>query len=495
MQSPFSFSHGASRRAALAIFLCLGLAALAPAQQKKAKTAGKNSGATQSVADFPTADAPWQAGVLSEKRKDFESNIKALLALPADQVKPHPAANDFPGLPKGVASPVKKNITIDTRIDRWHSTGLYALPGKIISVTGPGKAAGQKLEVRIGSHTDKLWGDNQTKWTRIPEIVRVASIDAAVTTTASPFGGLIYIKVPADCKLGEIEFQIDGGIPAPHFVLGKTKVDQWLRAIRNHPAPWAELECKFAILSVPSEEIRKLDDPTPVLQLWDKIVKGEDDLAAVNNRTSPERICFDRQISAGYMHSGYPFMAHLPQAKEAVQFDLLKKGNWGFFHELGHNHQKSEWTPEGTGEVTCNIFSMYIMETVCGQPKGAHGAMAPDKRKENMRKYFGGGADFAMWKKDPFLALILYYQLAEGFGWKPFTRVFAEYRDMPAAQKPKTEIDKHSQFMVRFSRAVNKNLGPLYMAWNIPVSDEAVASLKNLQPWLPEPNFPAAYRK
>jgi len=42
-------------------------------------------------------------------------------------------------------------------------------------------------------------------------------------------------------------------------------------------------------------------------------------------------------------------------------------GNWGIFHELGHNMQRSCWTPPGTGEVTVNIFSLKAMQMTTGQ--------------------------------------------------------------------------------------------------------------------------------
>ena len=37
---------------------------------------------------------------------------------------------------------------------------------------------------------------------------------------------------------------------------------------------------------------------------------------------------------------------------------------WGCFHEIGHNLQNKRWTPTGTGEVTCNIFGVFINNQV-----------------------------------------------------------------------------------------------------------------------------------
>ncbi|NIR01199.1 MAG: hypothetical protein GTN78_13535, partial [Gemmatimonadales bacterium] len=74
-------------------------------------------------------------------------------------------------------------------------------------------------------------------------------------------------------------------------------------------------------------------------------------------------------------------------------------------------------------------------------------------------------------------------------GWDAYKRVFAEYRGLPESERPKTDADKRDQWLMRFSRAVGKNLGPFFTAWGIPTSQEARASLSDLPTWLPE-NFP-----
>ena len=38
------------------------------------------------------------------------------------------------------------------------------------------------------------------------------------------------------------------------------------------------------------------------------------------------------------------------------------RGNFRLFHEIGHNMQRDAWTPSYHGEVTNEIFALYIME-------------------------------------------------------------------------------------------------------------------------------------
>ena len=130
-------------------------------------------------------------------------------------------------------------------------------------------------------------------------------------------------------------------------------------------------------------------------------------------RARPERYVADEQISAGYMHSGYPIMTHLDAAPRFVDLArLATEGDWGMFHEMGHNHQHPDWTFDGTVEVTCNLFSLYLMETVCAKGVG-HPAMAPESIATNRRRYVLEGASFDTWKSKPFTALIMYYELKQ----------------------------------------------------------------------------------
>jgi hypothetical protein len=133
---------------------------------------------------------------------------------------------------------------------------------------------------------------------------------------------------------------------------------------------------------------------------------------------------------------------------------------------------------------------MYTIETVCKKPwiKGHEGL---SNRERQIAKYIGGGRKFEMWKSDPFLALQMYAQLVEGFGWETFKKVFAQYRDLPKDQRPRGEEQERDQWMVRFSQACGRNLGPFFDAWGVPVSAKAREQIAALPAWMPA-DMPAA---
>ena len=414
--------------------------------------------------------------------------------LPAAQVVPSPAAEAFPGPVPTDAPRVTRTVEVDTAVDGWHSTGLYAAPGELITVEAPTSAADRGLRLRIGAHSDTLW--HLDSWERAPDITRTFPIAGERTAGANAFGGPIYVEVPEKCGLGVIRLTITNAVEAPYYVLGKTDPAEWRSSIRLRPAPWAELEGRNLILTVPSSVVRDLNDPEAAMAFWDEVLDADAGLASMpRQRQRPERICTDVQISAGYMHSGYPIMAFLDVVGIILSPTKLCGDHdggaaWGFFHELGHNHQSSDWNFEGTGEVTCNLFTLYDYETVCDTPaEKTREQCTREWREEATREYLAAGASFTKWQEDPFLGLIMYQQLKEGFGWDAFKRVFAEYRSLPADQKPKTDDERRDQWMVRFSRAVGRNLGPFFQVWGIPTSEQARQLIADLPGWIPE-GFP-----
>jgi len=429
-------------------------------------------------AAYPTREHPFrQADIL--KRIVLINELHKLKKLPPEEVKPHPAAADFPGAVPEDARPVTRTVEVNTAVPRWHSTGLYAAPGALITIEVPRAAVGKNLKVRIGAHKDKIW--NRPVWQRMPDISRAFNINSVNTPAANAFGGLVYIVVPKKCNLGTIKVTIAGAVEAPYFVRGKTDLNAWRNTIRKRPAPWAELATDKIIITTQSSYVRELDDPEALMEVWDRVLDACADLATIpHERESPERIVLDRQISAGSLHAGYPIMGHLRWSADAlVSRDALLKGNWGFFHELGHNHQSPAWTFEGTGEVTVNLFSLYVQEKVCGIKPSQDRRVGTKPRKKLIRQFLETG------QKKPFVFLVMYVQMQEGFGWDAFKKVFAEYRALPRNELPKTDDEKRDQWLVRFSRTVGRNLGPFFEWWRVPTSKKARDSIADLPVWMP----------
>jgi enhancin-like peptidase M60 family/peptidase M60-like protein len=417
--------------------------------------------------------------------------LDRLPSLPVHQVRAHPSAAVFPGVVPDSAPRATRRVMIDPGIPGWHSTGLYAPPGSRLEVSIPENATALGFALRIGAHKDRLW--HKPTWKRAPEISLQRPLIESHTQVASAFGGLVYVDVPRARNGDPIPVRIAGVVEAPCYRLGSTDTAAWQEQIRHRAAPWAELASDKVILTVPSRVVRGLDKPEALMRFWDRVLDACADLATrPRARKRPERYVADTQISAGWMHAGYPIMTHLKSAEVMVSVDRIRaEGAWGLFHEMGHNHQSRDWTFSGTSEVTVNLFTLYVQDTLLGK-RGQGFTPGPERDKKWAREwaaYQATGPDFAHWKKKPFLALISYVQLQEAFGWDTFQKVFADYRALRPEDRPKTDDQKRDQWLTRFSRRAGKNLGPFFQAWAIPTSEKARAEIADLPVWMPE-GFP-----
>ena len=439
----------------------------------------------------PTAKSPVKADQLAA-RVLVSLEGRELEKVPPAQVKAHPAAVNFPGPVPATAKRESVTVTLNPKIPGWHSTGLYAAPGEVVTVRVPASAAALGWKIRIGAHSDSLW--HLDSWKRFPDVSRSFAVKSPETPVANAFGGLIYIETPKSGDAATVNVELANAVRAPHYVHGKTTLANW-KELRAAPAPWGELETKKIVLTLPANVLRSLEDPVALMKVWDETLDLVADLATIpKDRPRAERIVCDEQISAGYMHSGYPIMTWLDMPPRLVSEAHMRKGDWGIGHELGHNHQVSDWTFEGTGEVTCNLFTMYIIDRI-GGTKPANGRVGLPVVAEHFRKHTANGKpDFAKWQADPFLALSMYVQLQHTFGWDAYKKVFAEYRALPASEKPKSTTERIDQWMVRFSRSVNRNLGPFFQAWGLPVTDAAMGSIAKLPAW-PKEEWPGTNGK
>lgn len=420
---------------------------------------------------------------------------RTYFSLPVAEARAHPAAASFPGVvPQEAPRLTDEAVPVDTSVPGWHSTALYAPAGEPITVRLPEAAATAGLGLQIGAHTDRLWnvaGD----WTRMPEVTRVWPLESIETAFFNPFGGLVYVTVPEGDGLSEpiVTVRIGGAVRAPVFRLG-TNVDAWPEAAKDSRAPWGEIIGRNMIVTAPGDLVRAAPDPSVVADTWDRLLDLAAELATEPmSRARPERFVTDRQLAYGYMHAGYPLFCHIDQAAHLVDVEhLLTEGNWGFFHEVGHNHQHPDWTFSGTVEVTVNLFTLYAFDRLVGMPPLAHERGDVDFVRAQMAKFDFDRPDFALWQSDPFLALAMYVQLQHAFGWEAYRTVFDEYRRLPDAERPITDADKRDQWLVRFSRAVGRDLGPFFAAWGVPTTQQARDAIADLPGWMPR-GFPETY--
>uniref|UniRef100_A0AAZ1XK53 Peptidase M60 domain-containing protein n=1 Tax=Oreochromis aureus TaxID=47969 RepID=A0AAZ1XK53_OREAU len=246
----------------------------------------------------------------------------------------------------------------------WISTGLYLSPGMSTYMVMPAETVNKHWKIQIGCQTDDLHRKDELK--RPPRVCERFPVTSEMMHVSNLWGGLIYLVAPPNTQVKGLEITVQKAVTAPYYKSGVTTAAEW-SLLRTAPGPWAELEFENIVLTVPSDAVRGLEHPDKVAALWDEIMRAIADLAAKPHKfPRKERFVTDVQISAGWMHSGYPIMAHHASAAEVVD---VKKGKqmWGPIHELGHNQQRSCWEfRPHTTDCTCNLWSVYVHEEVLG---------------------------------------------------------------------------------------------------------------------------------
>ncbi|CAF1425627.1 unnamed protein product [Adineta ricciae] len=379
---------------------------------------------------------------------------------------------------------METNVTyrVESNTSEWHSTGYYVAPNTPIKIDVLDQAGGSGWSVRIGCHTDNLV-DHETQ--RRPPLISLSkSLSFKRIQMSSQYGGLLFLESP-DASGCSITVSLHNIILSPTYDLTNAqRAVNWRHRQRHAQGTWTDIAGRHIVFNLPSRSVLNLTKTQldAALQFWDSVILASHNLRGTKP-THRERIVADIQPSVGYMHSGYPIVTQMniadPKSDQFVfNTNFLKKnGSWGIFHEIGHNLQRDWWTFDGTTEVTSNIFTLYVLDTICHIRPGIH--TWNREAISNTRQYIENGANFTMWKEDSSLALHIYAQLAREFDWKSYKSVFLHYeRIKPSLSNNQEKID---YWIETFSRQVQQNLVPLFKFWGFPISQPTINTLSSLK--------------
>ncbi|WP_129718089.1 M60 family metallopeptidase [Pedobacter sp. SYP-B3415] len=451
----------------------------------------------------PTPEKPWEnrnklqktalqlAYRIYEEEQDFAGH-------PERRAKGHEV---FPGAVPASAPRISTKLSLRIQVGRQglrepaegskilHSTGLYVPAGERVTIVLSDSLPANGLEIQVGLHDNELYHLDEIR--RIPvNTVRIQHFKAKKAEVYSPYGGLLLIGIPDTSRLTVLGLEVSGAIRAPRFKLGETTLADWNNNQKNLEAPWAELATDKIILNVPSYRIRQLTDPEALMKFWDEVMDADADLAIIpRKRLKAERIIADPEVAFGYMFTS-PEKIVVPDDEScALMLDeqaLRKKGSWGAFHEIGHRHQFTAIDFPALTEVTVNLYTMYVYDKVLGKGLYNHGSIQNKKAAiEQIKRYLNNKPDFAIWCNEPFIALSMYVQIIEAFGWKAIFDMHRSYRNLPASSLPRSEQEKIDLWFVTISTATASDLGRFFETWKIPVSEQARRRVSHLKPWFP----------
>lgn len=400
-----------------------------------------------------------------------------------------PGVSQFPGDFTCCPPTMHIVVEIESRLRDYHATGYYIPAGRslVVTMVTPFDVI-RTWSVSVGCHRDTLeQAQSQRRW---PNVVVTRALIGRHTAVTSPYGGLVYVESP-DAG-GTVRLELDNVVEAPYFdLMDPESVADWRRR-SSAPGLWADISGEHVTITLPASSVRHIDDPSVVMTTWDAVVTAYHDLRGTDPRHERRIwVVADEQPSVGYMHSGYPIVTHLDVANPTNADFLLDahalktRGSWGVFHEIGHNMQRDDWTFRGTGEVTCNVFTLYAMHVIANRGPWIHEWL--HGQLDNIRKYLCAGAPFEeCWEQDAGVALGVYAQLAHHFGWRCYKKVFREYEISRDCDTARSEEDKRNEWVRRFSSVAGYNLCPLVRFWGFPLTDSLEKDLSHLQPFLPD---------
>lgn len=414
------------------------------------------------------------------------------------------ASDDFPGA--SAAASERITVTIDgdapasdarylyaeTGAKLWRSTGVYARPGHSLRVSLAPRATSLGLEVLVGMHDRVLTAEPQ--WERVPSIARALPLREPEQAITSAFGGLVYVLVPAGIAAGPIDVTIDGGSRAPAFVRGRTTIGDWRAAIGASATPWTELISARATLTIPLSAARTITEPDALMSHWDAVVAAMAELAGTPLASlRPEQIVFDRQLPGGATGTaGYPLVRQIDRASLATDLPTLRTdGEWGTYVLLGRRFQSRDWLIPGAQDATNALFSLYALDRVCGRgiANSPYPPLAPLSRSTRIDTYVNGGRNYGR-DFNGLVALEMYLQLVEAFGWAAFRQLVHEYQALPEAERPATDDARVQQWAIRSSRVFNRDLSPFYGRWGLPLSASTRTATAMYPMWTEAPARP-----
>ncbi len=398
-----------------------------------------------------------------------------------------------------------QNLRISVAPSPQYSTGYYAAPGELIKLVVPAGIEG--LTVQIGAHTDNLGG--KFPLLRDPVIYNRKQLVSGVNYIRNLYGGHIYI-LATFAYPNPITFAISGAVVSPDFILGQTTDADWVAKVKASQVPWLELRAKSVIFTIPRDKVlatfnsnEPFTNPTAVFTKWNDVFAldynawmGLSDNAVDIRDRSPQsqwRGVLDIQLSLGYGHNGFPFVG-LNDSYWFTSFTSLNSlstssGQWGTYHEFGHNCQQgSVWSWSTLGETTNNLFNFKVANRIGANYNILHPAVSSGFPKAltfasgTGTKNFDQDAAMNAVDEAPFMKMLPFVQVFEKYNYAAMTYLYTQARH--ADRLNSNDITKHNFVYEKLSDYTQTDLAPFFDAWGISISDAVVMKVTAKYPML-----------
>ena len=271
--------------------------------------------------------------------------------------------------------------------NRDYMTGLYALPGRTFTLTRTDTGT-HSISVGINMLRDTTRVYNSYERPTMLSSPRVPLVSGKSVTLTSPFGGPLYVFLPASVGAPSTTVQVSGVITHPVLrnVNDPAQVAAFQAEVNSTNTNWVGISTDFltvhsnltnfrATLKAYNNDISKLTS-----NIWTYMVKDTYELAGFNSATTGTFV-LPASVSAFCTTAGWDctgiqhrrdVMQHVISDNYAAcgagcsgnpydQNWALEPLGWGESHEIGHNLQKNRLNiyADQSTEVSNNIFPVH----------------------------------------------------------------------------------------------------------------------------------------
>ncbi|MCG3865235.1 MULTISPECIES: M60 family metallopeptidase [unclassified Photobacterium] len=309
--------------------------------------------------------------------------------------------------------------------------------------------------------------------------------------------GEIYVDNQLRSTDPVVEITITGGNEMPIFRLGEHTDSDFLAMLDDATTPNMHLITEKMIITGPINKLKQygITNPTELMQSWDNIVTwGQQhygfspELASLHQPMSHKLLFLD--VGDDGVGSMYATTHHLGTGLDnvfnrVVDTEFLNgTRGWGPWHEYGHTLQPRYLQFPGMTEVTTNITSQKIRQTL------GHGSNIVNHWNNNIYPYLdkpNSEKDYFGQELKLFDKLGLFWQLDLTFGPRFYQRMSVimrnGYRDLPFLFDVR-EDQRVQVFIREASLATGYDLREYFRYWGIPVSGETNIDLNRYAEYL-----------
>lgn len=383
-------------------------------------------------------------------------------------------------------------------------SGLFIRKGEKITFNVSNLNQDYNLSSMIGFKP--MWGDrNKTQENQLRNGAN------SVTATQDGILSFIFVKRTGyDFNPTTVNVNVIGGKPFPLYKLNRSNLANWQNDLKTMTdAPFVQLVSDKVLITIPYKDYLKR--PIPNLQAsfntihqvidWEDELAGFDNSAPENMRTN-NRIHYlidlystPKEAESYYMYASN----YLIGMKRDNYTDLTEKldREWGIWHETGHTHQQNSWTWGSIGEISVNLFSLYVQEKF-GLPTRLNTIEGGERETtfNKARKYIANPSKNYLEENEDdynelFSKLVMFHQLKSVYGWDSIKKLHQYFRKQPFVyDENETDQDQANKFIYAMCLITRNDLVPFFQKWGLNVDSATRGKINALR--LPLPTVDAS---